>query len=262
MDVEFYDSWQSWAFMNTLQRTELLAQKSPPISPYALLAYVLSLTNSLEVLRIRNAESHGPRSSWNKFARSRAIATPFGVGFENSFEMEGPFNITDIHLSKLKRIELDGFDDVEPLLALTPNLEVLRLSLSTGFPQGATLDLIEALTRTPKLRELMFTPEALHVPGLDPAGTEVDPNSTKPPNIIDVIGGRLPNLEALDLRAYWHGDDVQFVQSLEYFSRDVSDDASVNIGAWLIQVIFSHIRIYSHPCDICQMCTPLRYRPQ
>jgi hypothetical protein len=230
MDVEFYDSWQSWAFMNTLQRTELLSQNPTPVSPYALLASVLSQTYYLEALRIRIAESHGPRSAWNKFSRSRAIAAPFGLGFENSFEEVGSFRVelslADIRLSRLKRIELDGFDDIEPLLALTPNLEVLRMSLSTGYPQSAILDLIEAIVRTPKLRELTFPPGALHLPGLDAATARVDP---RPPNIIDVIGRRLPDLEVLDLRTYWHGDDVHFVHSIEYLNQDVSNDISTKL---------------------------------
>ena len=258
MDVEFYDSWQSWAFMNTVQRTELLSQNPTPISPYAHLASVLSQTYSLEALRIRMAESHGPRSAWNKFSRSRAIAAPFGVGFENSFEKVGSFpvelNIAAIRLPKLKTIELDGFDDVEPLLALTPSLEVLRMSLSAGFPQSAGLDLIEALAHTPKLRELTFTSGALHLPGLDSAVAGIDPTHPRPPNVVDVIGRRLPKLEVLDLRAYWHGDDTHFVHSIEYLNQDVSNDilAKVTRCSSLFTLGFAGLVPVStkcaHPC--------------
>jgi len=245
--------------MTSLQRTELLSQNPTPISPYALLASVISHTHALEALRIRIAESNGPRSAWSKFARFRAIATPFGVGFENSGPGPGllpvELNIEDIRLPKLKRIELDGFDDIEPLLALAPNLEVLRMSLSAGFPQSSSLDLIEALTRTPKLRELMFTPEALHVPGIDPVAAGLDPTSPRPPNIIDVIGGRLPNLEALDLRAYWHGDDFHFVQSLEYLSHEVSNNRN-SLGT-IFDLSPFHTRVCWLPYGVFQMCTLL-----
>lgn len=225
MDAEFYDTWHAWAFMSPLQRNEVYRHHPVRLSPYAALASILARTPSLQTLRLRFAESRGPRSAWHRFATTRAIAAPFGVGLENAYAQRNRlahrFSFSAIRLPALTQLELDGFEDIEPLLVLTPNLEVLRMSLSAGFPQSASIDLIDALIRVPKLRELAFTPEALHVAGLD-TSAEGEHHTSKPINMIEVIGRSLPNLEVLDLRAYWHSDDVHYLQSLEYLNSEVS----------------------------------------
>ncbi|KAF8304948.1 hypothetical protein DL93DRAFT_2090010, partial [Clavulina sp. PMI_390] len=39
--------------------------------------------------------------------------------------------------------------------------------------------------------------------------------------MIAVIGKTLPQLEVLDLRSYWHGDKISYLQSLEYLVPEV-----------------------------------------
>lgn len=225
MDVEFYDVWQSWAFISPLQRNELLLRSPPPLSPYAALASVLAATPGLRTLRLRIAESHGPRSAWHKFAMSRAIGTPFGVGLEHALVLAGSssqrISLATVQLPEMTTLELDGFEDIEPLLALAPNLENLSMNLSGGFPQSACVDLLEGLCRVPKLHQLAFSPEALYVVGLD-AGMVGGQNGSMPVSMINVIGRSLPNLKILDLRGYWHGDNVHYQHSLEYLNHEVS----------------------------------------
>ncbi|KAF8338073.1 uncharacterized protein EI90DRAFT_3041505 [Cantharellus anzutake] len=116
-------------------------------------------------------------------------------------------------LTQLKLIEMDGFQDLEPLMRLTPNLKVLRLTMSSGFSQSANAELVQALAHVPHLRELVFSPETLrlytpftedNLLGDFDEITEVTENGTNV-EIIKSIGKLVPELEILDLRNRWFG---------------------------------------------------------
>lgn len=222
MDIEFYDVWQSGAFLPPRQRDNPRWQAIARWSPYAALARLLSTALGLQTLRFRIAESHGPRSAWHKFAMSRAIGIPLGVGLDNGLALSrvSRLSFSATRLSRLTKLELDGFEDIELLLTLAPNLENLSVNLSGGFPQSACVHFLDGLGRVPKLRQLAFSPDALHIVG--PDADVIRGQSGSILNIITLIGRSLPALEVLDLRGYWHGDNVNYQHSLEYLSHEVS----------------------------------------
>lgn len=276
MDVEFYDVWRTWAFIRPFQGNP--APNSPFFeptrgpharrfhSPFSALAYILSRTPQLQALRVQVAESSGPRSAWHKFALSRAFGIPFGQALEDAFEHEGIDSSTSfrdartistahmVELSQLTHLALDSFIDLEPLLALTPNLQSLNLNITSGFPQNASRELIEALTRTGagrNLKEMIFTPDSLRIDGTpgnvvdmiigvvqqeqleeeggespnpfeDVTFGELDDSANSSMDLVDAIGKACPNLEVLDLRSYWHGEDVHFLPYLETVTIRVS----------------------------------------
>lgn len=272
MDVEFYDVWRTWAFTRPFQsaRSEtyhpsLLDQSPRPQrrfqSPYSVLAYILCHTPNIRTLRMRIAESAGPRSAWHKFALSRAFGIPFGQALEDAFEFDrilSPFSpdaqsMSDdrkITLPFLTTIALDGFVDIEPLLALTPNLATLHLFITSGFPQNASKEFIGVLGRTVglTLKEFVFTPDSLRVEGgpgnvadmilgvaqqeqfdqdialngADTPGATANDDDASSMDLVDAIGDALPNLEILDLRSYWHGEEVHFLPYLETITIKVS----------------------------------------
>lgn len=125
MDVEFLQTWRSWA---SVSFDPLHGEKSP----YETLVDILSRTSSLRALRMRVAEPSGIRSAWRKFTLSHAVGIPMDTPLKPILQKRDPFS-----LPMLKRLELDGFQDIESLLHLSPALEILHLSLSAGFSQSA-----------------------------------------------------------------------------------------------------------------------------
>lgn len=224
LDSKFYELWQKWAFLSALDRLNFQSSFQPlaPISPYAALALILSRTPSLRALRIRIAQSSSVHSSsaWrHQFAFPHARAMPFGAGF--NFALSHPSSIVapgEIQLPQLRRVELDGFEDVQSLLEMAPGLKVLRMQLTGGYSPGAMADLCVALCEARGLSELAVTPETLRLVRAD---TPVDHVKTDQGTLLDVIGKALPSLYKLDLRGYWHGDEINYLSSREYLQPEV-----------------------------------------
>ncbi|KAF9509787.1 hypothetical protein BS47DRAFT_126787 [Hydnum rufescens UP504] len=217
MDVEFMDAWAEWAFAGMEDRG------SKP-SPYSCLAHILVHCAGLETLRIRVAELSGARSAWGKFALSHGFAIPIGRALADALSLWPRAS-----LSRLKTLELDGFQCIGPLLRMSPNLESLRLCLSGGFPPFTNAELVRSLKFVPKLRHLEYTPESLRVHVLSseifpPIGDDDDDipvGGGSNSELIKALGTALPELETLDLQTRFFGDDIYFCSSLE--SLDAGD---------------------------------------
>lgn len=124
MDVAFLQAWK-W------DPTSILSSSRP--SPlYRSLAKILSRSYNLCALRIRIAEVSGSHSAWRQFGLTRALEISFSSQFQSALTSFAPFG-----LPRLETLELDGFQDVEALLRLSPNLEILRMRLSAGFSKSA-----------------------------------------------------------------------------------------------------------------------------
>ncbi|KAF9520331.1 hypothetical protein BS47DRAFT_754093 [Hydnum rufescens UP504] len=144
MDGEFVDAWK----IGAARRQAHWEEHGSNI--FDSFAAVLSRTPALRTLRIRVAELTGQRSGWRKFA----LVQPFGIPI-------GPPLLEALHsadsavtLPQLQTLELDGFEDVDPLLRLTPNLDRLCVSLSAGFWRGMNTEVCAAsiwpFTRCPQ----------------------------------------------------------------------------------------------------------------
>lgn len=225
LDSKFYEVWQKWAFLSTLDRLnrQSSSQSLTLISPYAALASILSRTSSLRALRIRidQCSSVHASSAWrHQFAFPHARAMPFGAGF--NFSLNHPSSIvspSDIKLPQLRRLELDGFEDVQSLLELTPGLKVLKMQLTGGYSPGAMADLCVALREVEDLEDLAVTPETLRLSGADMPVRDGGESSQW--TLLDMIGKNLPGIRNLDLRGYWHGDEVNYLSSREYLRPEV-----------------------------------------
>lgn len=144
---------------------------------------------------------------------------PFGAGF--SFALNHPSSIVapgGIKLPQLRRLELDGFEDVQSLLELAPGLKALKMQLTGGYSPGAMVDLCVALREVRGLSELAVTPETLRLAGVD---APVGHAGTGQGTLLDVIGVTLPSLHKLDLRGYWNGDEVNYLSSRKYLQPEV-----------------------------------------
>jgi hypothetical protein len=126
MDGEFVDAWK----IGAAKRQAHWEEHGPTI--FDSFAAVLSRTPALRTLRIRVAELTGQRSGWRKFALVQPFGIPIGPPLVEALHFSG----STVTLPQLQTLELDGFEDVAPLLRLTPNLDRLRVSLSAGFWQG------------------------------------------------------------------------------------------------------------------------------
>ncbi|KAF8304943.1 hypothetical protein DL93DRAFT_2172882 [Clavulina sp. PMI_390] len=220
MDIKFYSSWLEWASISSLQRTELAGRHPPPVSPYAALAIVLSHTSQLGTLRISVAESTGPHSPFSKLG---ALSIPFGAGLAHGFSHACSdsmlISLDGVRLPKLTKLQLAGFEDVEPLLQLAPNLEYLTMELAGGYSQTATVDLLGALAAVPRMRHLAYSPKRLYIDELDSAVIRKH-DIPRPINMIAIIGKTFSELEVLDLRNYQQDDKISYVWSVEYLVHE------------------------------------------
>src|SRR5260221_10226688 len=219
MDVEFLEAWKKSAY------STVDAMGTPTV--VIAFATVLPRAPLLLALRIRIAESTGQRSAWRKFGLSRAEGIPFGKSFEGAKRTLPKSFI----LPRLKIIEVDGFQDINSLLVLAPELQVLHVSLSAGFSICANADLIAGLKSVPKLRKLAFSPDSLRlVRGSDendeiitpPDGYYLDPHVECSTDFVQALGETLPYLEHLDLRTRWFGYGIYYCSSSEPISAQVS----------------------------------------
>lgn len=232
MDVEFLDGWMTAALTSTPHYESIFTS----------LATVLSRTPSLSSLRIRVAENSGTRSAWRRFALSKATGLPFGPAFQEALQNGG---IGSFALPMLHTLEMDGFEDISPILQLTPNLASLRLCLSAGFAQGSNLEFLEALKLVPNLRRLAYTPESLRLHGWtgvrdddfafpEHGGIDMELEHVEVPEssveFIKALGQALPRLESLDLFSrYFGGNDIFFCASAKSMEVEVSQSIFIHI---------------------------------
>lgn len=188
------------------------------------LANILARTPSLGALRIRVAESCGPNSAWARTSLVRTEGIPIGPALHNAF-LRHP-----VSFPLLKKLELDVFSDIAPLLRVVPNLEDLRLYMSSGFVQPTNAEIVAALRHVPHLRRLVYSPASLRITSVieeAEAAVSQEPNvqfeeKDYSAELLIAIGKRLPKLEVLDLRARCHSEDIHFVSSDAPITPEVS----------------------------------------
>lgn len=227
MDIEFLDAWMTAALVGAQHSA------SGYESIFTSLTHILSRTPALRSLRIRVAENSGIRSAWRRFALSQATGLPFGPAFQEALEVNDAKSFT---LPMLHTLEMDGFEDISPLLQLTPNLSCLRMCLSAGFAQRGNMELVEALKLVPGLKELAYTPESLRLHGWtgprddefpDHGGIDLEMEPVEVPEssveFIKALGQTLPGLETLDLHTRWFGgNEIYFCASAKPIEVEVS----------------------------------------
>lgn len=210
MDETFLDAWMIAA----------VADEQQYDSPFLSLARILCKAPSIAALRIKIAEPSGSRSGWRKFGLASAggisFATPLFAALP-LLESGGTCRPAKISiLPALKCLELDGFQDFEAVLRLTPNLDTLRLVISAGYSQHVNTELISSLRHVPKLRNLVYTPNTLR------AQTERDGTGNGSRGVLLEIAGLLPQLETLDLQTRHHRHSIYFCSSSEPIPPNVS----------------------------------------
>lgn len=193
MDDQFFEAWKGKSSENNVRNT----QKTPCDYLFTL----LSRASRLEALRIQVAELHGERSAWRRFTLRRECCISMDKSMRPII-----FSTKKFIANNLLRVELDGFQDIECLLCLAPNLVVLRLAASTGFSLDANKNLAKALKHVPHLQELTYSPESMGVDGSFGANPDVE--------LLAAIAQHLPILETLDLQTRWFGYDINFAASL------------------------------------------------
>lgn len=198
-------------------------------STFAAFADILSRTPGLQSLRILIAENTGMRSAWNKFGSSQAVGIPFGAAFEDACGLTVPF-----HLPMLTTLELDGFENIGPLLRLAPNLVTLHTRLTAGFSQKSNVELVDALKHVPNIKSLAYTPESLrmysapvtreedeypqHGAADHDAPIEIHESSLE---FVVAVAKALPRLETLDLTSRAFGNDIHFCPVSEPIRAEV-----------------------------------------
>ena len=217
MKAEFVDAWKS-------------------LFPSRALVHILSQTPSLRALRVLMGELTGPSSGWSRFSLGRTRSLPVGYAISHALSSFPHFS-----LPEMKILEVDALEDIEPLTAITPNLEVLHMNLSSGYDIYANGRLINALKHVPRLRELAYSPESLRMgeilemqesPDDDEMGTaqeaaEMNDGSAE---FIRAIGQVVPSLETLDLQTRWYGEDIRFVESSEPISSNALKEGLITLS--------------------------------
>lgn len=195
MDASFLASMQ-------LQQNEAF----PPQPIYTSLATILSKMPLLVELRLSVLDV----TAWNAFPLVQAHGVSIHA-LQYALDSLAPFK-----LLRLKTAQLDGIEDVSPLLALAPNLENLSLSLSAGFALSVNQSLLDALELVPKLKRLAYTPDTLRVePPMREQTHDLRSRATGTADLLVAIGERLPVLESLDLQTRWFGEVTYFCSSSE-----------------------------------------------
>lgn len=204
MDEDFMEAWLSTSTPEHLHDSN---------SPFAALIHILGRTTQLRALRIRVAEPVGGRTAWRKFSLARASGIEFGRVF-NALHTDA---VAIRCLPKLRILELDGFQNIEPLLQLAPNLNTLRISISAGYSQSVNDELVKALRCVTKLEHLAYTPDTLRLTHKGQcskhAGTSVD--------MLFALADLLPNLETLDLQTRHHRHAIYLLSSSEPLVENV-----------------------------------------
>ncbi|KAF8339775.1 uncharacterized protein EI90DRAFT_3012716 [Cantharellus anzutake] len=240
MDVEFLDAWRQWAFTHSTDRI-------PRRSIFHTFAQLLSSVHHLRSLRMRVAEISGVRSGWGKFSctQNPTSGIPIGRPLEEAFALYKPTK-----LRELKKLEVDGFQDIWPLLSLAPSLETLRMCLSGGFAQYVNVELVQALRSVcSTLKHLTYTPETLRVhqrmPGILPVELFFEEFTTEDLvnelqrqddalrgfplaslELVALLGKILPHLETLDLQTRRFGaEEISFLSKVEPIPLDGLEDA-------------------------------------
>lgn len=213
MDVEFLEAWRAHAFDN---------HYIPKESLYGVLIGLLCQTPRIITLRMRVAEMLGVRSGWGKFAMSHrnngCYGIPIGRAIGEAIRTTGILSIPS-----LRSLEMDGFQDIELLVKLAPNLEALTMCMSGGFAPYVNAELVWALQGSPILKRLVYTPTSLDLDASVlrlPAGKRETSGSTL--GLLEAIGRLVPHLEALDLQARTFDESVEFRSRIHLTPLDVS----------------------------------------
>src|SRR5258708_16450740 len=152
MDVDFVEAFESFALSHYAPEPA-----SYDVScPFSCLITILSRTSHIHTLRICVAHGLGTHSSWQHFSLAQAAGIPVGRALADALLHVDGFDLPSLHA-----LEVDGFQDVECLLKLSPRLQRLKLSMSAGFGLHVNEELIEALRYVPELRELSYDPVTL-----------------------------------------------------------------------------------------------------
>ena len=223
MDVEFIEAWRAHAFADNH------APKDRE-SLYDVLLALLSRMPRIIALRMRVAEIHGTRSGWGKFAMSHrnngCYGIPIGRAIGEAIRTTGISSI-----SSLRSLEMDGFQDIELLIRLTPNLETLTMCMSGGFAPYVNAELVWALQGSPKLRRLAYTPTSLDLDAgvlrSDEPSTGKHEKSGSTLGLLEAIGRLVPHLEVLDLQARIFDESIEFRNRIHLIPPDVSSTCSV-----------------------------------
>lgn len=204
VDVEFLSAFKTAAI-----------RPSSPQSALVSLATVLANAPAIGALRIRVADAYGPESAWARASLVRTEGIPVGAALHRAFQSK------KVSLPLLKTLELDAFSDVSPLLRVAPNLERLRLYMSSGFAQLTNAEVVAALRCVPHLRHLVYSPESLRVTTvMEEAEAALAQNiglefveKDFSAELLMAIGKALPELESLDLQTRWHGEEIAYALS-------------------------------------------------
>ena len=201
--------------------------------PFSCLITILSRTSHMHTLRMHIAHGLGTHSSWQHFSLARVAGIPMGRALADALR-----HVDEFDLPSLRVLELDGFQDVECLLKLSPQLQRLKLRMSAGFGLGINEQLVEALRYVPGLKELSYDPITLGLPRnvMEDEGEveELEYEEQQDEEIhssvgsgdsscdmLVALGQALPNLEVLELQSRWFGSIVLFCGSSEPLSADV-----------------------------------------
>lgn len=202
MDEAFLEAWITFSAVEHLHDAQ---------SPYKPLAYTLAHATRLQALRIRVAEPLGARTAWRKFGLARAG----GIVFGRALDAVWPASIPRNPLPNLRILELDGFQDVEPLVRLAPHLLHLRMALSAGYSQSVNDEIVSTLRCVPELRHFSYTPDTLRLTSVD------DGSPSSSVGLLLAIGKTLPCLETLNLQTRYHRHSIYLCSSSQPLVQEV-----------------------------------------
>lgn len=224
MDVEFLEAWRAHAFSDSHYHKDRE-------SLYEVLLGLLSRMSRITILRMRVAEISGVRSGWGKFAMSHRNNGCYGIPVGRA--MGEAMRTTGISLiPSLQSLEMDGFQDIELLVGLAPNLESLTMCMSGGFAPYVNAELVWALQGSPRLRRLIYTPTSLDLDAnvlysdVPSAGKREKPGSAL--GLLEAIGRLAPRLEVLDLQTRAFDESIEFRSRIHLILPDVSLSLTTN----------------------------------
>jgi hypothetical protein len=218
MDVEFLEAWRAHAFSDNHCR-------KGRESLFEVLLGLLSRMPRIIVLRMRVAEIFGVRSGWGKFAMSHRNNGCYGIPIGRA--IGEAIRTTGISIiPSLRSLEMDGFQDIELLVSLAPNLESLTMCRSGGFAPYVNAELVWALQGSPKLKRLVYTPTSLDLDAsvlysdAPSAGKREKASSMQ--GLLEAIGRLAPHLEVLDLQTRTFDESIEFRSRIHLIPPDVS----------------------------------------
>lgn len=214
MDVEFLETWRAHAFRSVGSETL-----------YGVLLRILSQIPDISILRMRVAELHGVRSGWGKFAMSNRNNGSYGIPIGRAIG-DALCRVPMARMSSLKVLEMDGFQDIELLVRMAPNLESLSMCMSGGFAPYVNAELVWALLGAPNLRRLVYTPTSLDlnegVLAETKSSDDVPDNGESMLRLLHVLGRLVPKLEELDLQTRAFDDTIEFRNRIHLIPAHVS----------------------------------------